>query len=94
MEQILEYDGQVYFRAEGLVDLLIDRMDSIGLDITVYSDEWTPDDTRVAKDQLRGFAKATKVIVDEYILLTNDMERARVYLEHSDKLERIINESD
>lgn len=90
MEQMIEHEGQVYFRAEGLVDLLIDRVEALAMELDVYRDGWIEEDVTAFANQLKGFAKCIKVITIEYIDLTTDENRAKVYSDLADRMQRII----
>lgn len=90
MEQILEHDGQIYFRAEGLIDLLIDKMEALGMEIDFRRDEWTKDELDVVRNQAKGFAKCLKIVTVEYINLTTDKSRADVYRGFANQIQEVI----
>lgn len=90
MEQILEHEDQVYFRAEGLIDLLIDRLEALGMEIDFYRDEWSEDELDVVRNQAKGFAKCLIIITNEYTGLTSDPERAKVYSDLATKMQKVV----
>jgi len=88
--KVVEHNNLIYFEAEQLINAMIDNMSTAALELDVYGDEMTEDERNNISQNIKGYAAATKTIVDSYIDLTPIPGRAAFMKTMSDQITKVM----
>ena len=86
----IEHGQRVYFEAETLINSMIDNLTNTRLHFEVYGDELDDVGWYALQENMRGYAAAIKVIIDEYREATPLAERAEFMLGLSEQIQKIM----
>ena len=77
--KIIEHDGQPYVCMEDYLNMMLDKLDALGLELNVYMDDFTPQEYQTNADFIKGFTAATKMLAIDLASLTQDPNRSRFF---------------
>jgi hypothetical protein len=77
--RVLEYEGEMYVSMEDYLNMMIDKLDSLGLELDVYMDDFTPQEYQTNVDFIKGFTAATRMLALDLSSLTQDPNRSRFF---------------
>ena len=87
---IIEHEKRIYLECEALINSMIDNLSNTRLQFEVYGDELSRDEWYALQENMRGYAAAIKVIIDNYREVTPLADRAEVMLGLSEQIQSIM----
>lgn len=88
--RVIDYDNSVWVNMEDYLNMMIDKLDALGLELNVYRDDFTADEYKYNVYFIRGFTAAVHMLAVDLASLTHDEDRGRFFLALSEQMNKIM----
>ena len=87
--RILDYDNSIWMNMEDYLNIMIDKLDALGMELHVYLDDFTPEQYLSNSYFIKGFTAATQMLAKDLASLTDNENRSRFFLTLADQMDKI-----
>ena len=87
--RVLQHDDAIWVNMEDYLNIMIDKLDALGLELDVYMEDFTPDQYQTNVDFIKGFTAATKMLAIDLAHLTEDQRRSMFFLALAEQCDKI-----
>lgn len=87
--RVLEHDNSIWVNMEDYLNIMIDKLDALGLELDVYRDDFTPAEYQTNVDFIKGFTAATKMVAMDLSALTTDQRRSMFFFALAEQCDKI-----
>ena len=87
--RVLQHDDAIWVNMEDYLNIMIDKLDALGMELDVYMEDFTPDQYQTNVDFIKGFTAATKMLAVDLAHLTEDQRRSMFFLALAEQCDKI-----